>query len=73
MEQSRNQDALVTRCTKYFFGYDLFLSYSYEDGSKYAQELESQLSDLDFTCFLDKRELHEYGDVLSNSLDRAIR
>lgn len=36
------------------FGEDVFISYARSDGARYAAALAKQLSDRDFTCFLDQ-------------------
>jgi hypothetical protein len=63
---------MLAGLSKFLFGYDIFISYSYADGRQYAEALEDKLTNLDFSCFLDKKEL-VYGDVLSSALRRAIR
>ena len=57
---------------KFLFGYDIFISYSYKDGKQYAEALEAKLANLDFSCFLDKKEL-PCGGELTSALRRAIR
>jgi hypothetical protein len=41
------------RVFSYLFGYDFFISYSWQDGRSYAMSLYSQLSEQKYTCFLD--------------------
>jgi hypothetical protein len=62
---------LINHLTTLVFGYDVFISYPYADGKPYAEALEGQLNQLDFTCFIDKKEL-PYGEALTSSLQRAI-
>jgi len=62
----------VSGLTTFLFGYDVFVSYSYKDGKGYAAALEDSLGKLDFSCFLDRKEL-PYGGELTTSLRRAIR
>lgn len=61
----------LQRFSKWLLGYDVFLSYAYADGQEYARRLEKELTNRDFSCFLDLEEL-AYGDALSPSLRRAI-
>ena len=53
-------------------GYDFFISYSRRDGSGYAQALEEQLRGLDYSCFLDRKEVSG-GSELTPTLERALR
>lgn len=63
---------MLERLSKFLFGYDIFISYSYSDGKPYAHALEKGLTARDFSCFLDKNEMSA-GGSLTTSLLRAIR
>src|SRR3954451_8244913 len=63
---------MLQRVSRLLFGYDIFISYPYADGKRYAEALKRQLAGLDFACFLDKQEL-AYGQALTSSLRAAIR
>ena len=52
-------------------GHDIFISYSRAD-KDYAKKLKDQLSDMDYTCFIDYEKVFP-GDRLSGALKRAIR
>jgi hypothetical protein len=57
---------------KLLLGYDVFISYAFAGGRRYAHALERQLTGLDFACFIDSEEL-PLGEGLRPSLARAIR
>ncbi len=63
---------MLSEAAKFIFGYDIFISYSRGDAQGYAEALEKELKDLDFSCFLDKKELPA-GQQLPVGLKRAIK
>jgi WD40 repeat protein len=63
---------ILDAASRLFLGYDFFISYSRRDGSRYAQALEEQLRGLDYSCFLDRREVSG-GSELTPTLERALR
>jgi hypothetical protein len=54
------------------FGYDIFISYAHRGSKKYAEKLDEQLTSLDYSCFIDKKELPS-GSSLNKSLESALR
>ncbi len=54
------------------FRYDIFISYSHSDTKEYAYNLKQQLSNLDFSCFLDKEEAPP-GLSLGPTLEKALK
>ena len=54
------------------FRYDVFISYSHSDTKEYASNLKQQLSNLDFSCFLDKEEAPA-GLSLDPTLEKALK
>src|ERR1044072_3870153 len=54
------------------FRYDVFISYSHSDTKEYAYNLKQQLSNLDFSCFIDKEESPP-GLALGPTLEKALR
>lgn len=54
------------------FGHDLFISYRHGEGDAYAQALATQLKGLDFSCFLDRQELHP-GLNLDGTIEAALK
>ena len=57
---------------RYFFGDDIFISYSRKDGKLYATKLKEQLKSMDYSCFIDFEKIYA-GDHLSHRIQRAIR
>lgn len=53
-------------------GYDIFISYTRADAQEYAGKLFEQLSSLDYSCFIDKKEVPG-GRSLNSSLKAALR
>ena len=56
----------------WFFGYDFFISYCWKDGRKYAVELNRQLGEYGFNCFLDSSD-YAKGDNWRKQGERALR
>src|ERR1044072_943342 len=54
------------------FRYDVFISYSHSDAKEYAFNLKQQLSNLDFSCFIDKEESPP-GWALGPTLEKALK
>lgn len=54
------------------FRYDVFISYSHSDAKEYAFNLKQQLSNLDFSCFIDKEESPP-GLSLGPTLEKALK
>jgi WD40 repeat protein len=54
------------------FRYDVFISYSHSDAKEYAFNLKQQLSNLDFSCFIDKEESPP-GLALGPTLEKALK
>src|SRR5262245_36207471 len=63
---------IVGRLVDVIFGYDFFVSYTWADGSKYADSLHEKLKAQGFTVFLDKEE-YTRGDNWSLFGRRALR
>ena len=49
---------IAGRLVDVIFGYDFFVSYTWADGSKYADSLYEKLKAQGFTVFLDKKSMH---------------
>ena len=56
----------------FLHGYDLFISYAWEDGRLYAVSLSRQLKERGYRCFLDDEQMPP-GDELRHKIRRAIR
>src|SRR6185437_15324288 len=54
------------------FRYDVFISYSHGDAKDYAVNLKKQLSNLDFSCFIDEEEAPP-GSSLNPTLAKALK
>ena len=65
-------ERLFRRLFRFVFRYDIFISYARGDGAKYAVALKDQLTQLDFSCFLDVEELPP-GNALTRTLQRALK
>jgi hypothetical protein len=57
---------------QFLSGYDIFISYRWQDATSYAEDLAEQLESKGFNCFLDKKGLRK-GELISDTLRRAIR
>jgi len=60
--------AWLTRLTDFIFGYDIFISYAWQDGSQYPLTLKQRLEASRFKVFLDKT-----GYVAGTDLRQATR
>ena len=63
---------IAGRLVDAIFGYDFFVSYTWADGSKYADSLYEKLKAQGFTVFLDKEE-YARGDNWSLFGRRALK
>jgi WD40 repeat protein len=54
------------------FGYDVFISYAWEDGRGYAERLYRQLAGRGFSVFLDDHEMYA-GNELRSELRRSLK
>ena len=54
------------------FGFDVFVSYSRQDGTAYAQQLEEELRRGGYRSFLDSKEMPA-GEALTASLRNALK
>lgn len=57
---------------EYMFGYDVFISYAWKDGRKYAEALAAELQNKKYRCFLDSSE-YKVGDDLNRDALRAMK
>jgi WD40 repeat protein len=56
----------------YLMGYDVFVSYAWLDGRRYAEKLVAALQANRYRCFLDSSE-YQVGTDLSRDAQRAVR
>jgi hypothetical protein len=54
------------------FGYDIFISYTRDGSKEYARKLYEQLTSLDYSCFIDNKEVPG-GRSLNSSLNAALK
>jgi len=66
-----NLPALLSRPYNSLFGYDIFISYAHRGSKDYAAKLHEQLISLDYSCFIDKKEVPG-GRALTSSLKSAL-
>ena len=64
--------AWLVRLTDFIFGYDIFISYAWNDGSQYPQILNQQLKAARFKTFLDKTD-YVPGIDLQQATRRRVR
>jgi hypothetical protein len=64
-------NALLRRL-RYLIRVYIFISYARSDGTPYATKLREVLDGMDFTCFIDSKDLFS-GDVLQAKLKRWIK
>src|SRR5436190_16020488 len=62
----------IQRISDYIFGYDVFISYSWQDGVQYSRDLADKLSKLRFSVFIDVKE-YVAGIDLVPSTQRRVR
>ncbi len=55
-----------------FFGFDFFISYAWEGGSSYAHALQSILSEKNYRCFIDFKEMRT-GQAWRRSVFKALK
>ena len=67
-----NLTTLLSRPYSLLFGYDIFISYAHRGSQVYAGKLDEQLTSLDYSCFIDKKEVPS-GRPLNKSLAFALR
>jgi hypothetical protein len=63
--------SLTNAARSHLFGYDIFISYTRADAKEYAAKLYEQLTSLDYSCFLDKKEAPG-GSSLNSALRAAL-
>ena len=63
---------LFSRPYNLLFGYDIFISYTRLGSKDYAARLYEQLTSLDYSCFIDRKEVPG-GRSLNSSLNSALK
>lgn len=63
--------ALFRTATDRIFGYDVFLSYSWQDGVQYPRGLAERLTALRFSVFIDTQEYVAGTDLVPSTRRRA--